>query len=45
MPATAPIDTGAEPPYPDLRTLPTRITPFQPVVVGDVSGVGVTDAG
>ncbi|MES2759488.1 MAG: hypothetical protein V4693_19115 [Pseudomonadota bacterium] len=42
VPATAPADAGGEPPYPDLRMLPTHIMQFEPVVVGDVSAVAVT---
>jgi hypothetical protein len=45
LPATARIDTGGEPPYPDLRTLPTRAMAFEPVVFGDVAGIRVTPAG
>lgn len=44
VPASAPADTAGEPPYPDLRMLPTHIMQFEPVVVGDVSGVTVTAA-
>lgn len=44
VPAAAPEATGGEPPYPDLRMLPTHIMQFEPVVVGDVSGVTVTAA-
>jgi hypothetical protein len=36
------VTTGGEPPYPDLRMLPTRIMPFEPIVYGDVSSVIVT---
>jgi hypothetical protein len=42
VPATASADTGGEAPYPDLRMLPTRIMPFQPIAFGNVSAVGVT---
>ena len=44
LPAAAPTDTGSGPPYPDLRLLPTQVTAFEPVVFGDVAGVGVTSA-
>jgi hypothetical protein len=44
LPATAPADSGGEAPYPDLRMLPTRIMPFQPVAFGNVSAVAVTSA-
>lgn len=43
-PAAAPADSGGEPPYPDLRMLPTQPTAFEPVVFGDVACVGVTPA-
>lgn len=43
VPGTEPlIDTGGEAPYPDLRTLPTRIMAFEPIAYGDVSAVNVT---
>lgn len=42
VPASAAAETGGEAPYPDLRMLPTRITPFQPVAFGNVSAVAVT---
>jgi len=29
--------TAGEPPYPDLRTLPTRVRPFQTMAFGDMS--------
>ena len=31
------ITTAGEPPYPDLRTLPTRVRPFQAMAFGDTS--------
>jgi hypothetical protein len=34
--------TTGEAPYPDLRMLPTRIMPFEPIAFGDVSLVAVT---
>jgi hypothetical protein len=42
VPSTDVTTTGGEPPYPDLRMLPTRIAPFVPIVFGDVSSVSVT---
>jgi hypothetical protein len=44
LPATAPADDGGEAPYPDLRMLPTRIMPFEPIAFGNVSAVAVTSA-
>jgi hypothetical protein len=42
VPPTEVTTTVGEAPYPDLRMLPTRIMPFEPVVFGDVSLVAVT---
>jgi hypothetical protein len=42
VPATAPADSDGEAPYPDLRMLPTRIMPFEPIAIGNVSAVAVT---
>jgi hypothetical protein len=42
VPATDVTATAGEPLYPDLRMLPTRIMPFEPIVFGDVSLVAVT---
>jgi len=33
--------TAGEPPYPDLRTLPTRVRPFQTMAFGDTSAFSV----
>ena len=41
-PAVVTDADGGEPPYPDLRQLPTLILPFEPVAYGDVSSVSVT---
>ena len=35
------IITAGEPPYPDLRTLPTRVRPFQTMAFGDMSAFSV----
>jgi hypothetical protein len=37
VPSTDVIASGGEAPYPDLRMLPTRIMPFEPIVFGNVS--------
>jgi hypothetical protein len=42
IPSTDVTTTAGEAPYPDLRMLPTRIMPFEPIVFGDVSRVAVT---
>jgi hypothetical protein len=42
IPSTEVATTVGEAPYPDLRMLPTRIMPFEPVVFGDVALVAVT---
>jgi hypothetical protein len=42
VPPTEVTSTVGEAPYPDLRMLPSRIMPFEPVVFGDVSLVAVT---
>jgi hypothetical protein len=42
VPPTEVTTTSGEAPYPDLRMLPTRVMPFEPVVFGDVSLVAVT---
>ena len=35
------ITSAGEPPYPDLRTLPTQILPFRPMAFGDMSAFSV----
>ena len=42
--STDAIATVGEPPYPDLRALPTRVLPFEPSAFGDVSGFSMASA-
>jgi hypothetical protein len=41
VPSTDAIATTGEPPYPDLRGLPTRVLPFQGAAFGDMSAFSV----